>query len=86
MDNKYDEKRGKKKENLIWSYNFNYFSIFTLLIKNIRYVRANMYIIDGLVPVPKSGETAMQALERSIQSFKKAADIGGIAEMESRNN
>lgn len=83
VDNKYDEKEAKRKK-ILFGPIILIILVFSLYLLNIRYVRANMYIIDGLVPVPKSGETAMQALERSIQSFKKAADIGGIAEMESR--
>ncbi len=80
---KYDQKEEKRKK-ILYGPIILIALLFSLYFLNIRYVRANMYIIEGLVPVPKSNETALQSLERSLQSFKKAADIGGIAEMESR--
>ena len=47
-------------------------------------MRANAYIIDGLVPQVRNNESPIDALNRGLESFQKAAKIGGIAEMESR--
>ncbi len=79
----YDEKEGKRKEIL-----FGPIIIIALILAiyfiNIKYIQANKYIIRGLVPQVKSGESPVKALEDSLESFKKAANIGGVAEMESR--
>lgn len=63
--------------------------IFVLLLisiyfLNIKYINANRYIIKGLVPQVREGETPVEALNRSRLYFEKAAKIGGIAMLESR--
>lgn len=56
----------------------------SLYFLNIKYINANRYIIKGLAPEIKSGENPVDALSRSLDAFKRAAEIGGIAELESR--
>jgi tetratricopeptide (TPR) repeat protein len=52
---------------------------------NFQYIKANFAIIRGLSPQQESGDTSpVDALNRSLAGFKDAADIGGIATMESR--
>lgn len=56
----------------------------SLYFLNVRYINANKYIIKGLMPEVKQGESPVEALSRSLNYFKKASEIGGIAKMESR--
>lgn len=58
--------------------------ILALYFGNIRYIQANRDLIKGLVPNIKPGENPVVALTNSLNAFKEAAKIGGIAEMESR--
>lgn len=50
---------------------------------NIRYIKANNDLIHGLIPNNTNGDPVI-ALNNSLDSFKKAIKIGGIAQMESR--
>lgn len=56
----------------------------SLYFFNIRYIQANRYIIQGLTPKVKTSESPIDALNRSLDYFKKSVNIGGIAELESR--
>ena len=56
----------------------------SLYYLNFVYIKANKYIIAGLSPQKTDNESALDALGRGLDSFKKAAEIGGIAKMESR--
>lgn len=58
--------------------------VLSLYFFNIRYIQANRYIMNGLIPKTEAGEKPQDALYRSLESFKKATAIDGIAKMESR--
>lgn len=56
----------------------------SLYYLNFIYIKANRQIVAGLSPEKKTNESALDALSRSLDSFKKASAVGGIAKMESR--
>lgn len=56
----------------------------SLYCLNIVYIRANIDIMNGLAPQAQAGEKPVDTLYRSLDSFKKAISIGGIAKVESR--
>lgn len=56
----------------------------SLYFFNFVYMKANRQIIAGLSPEKKTNESPLDALNRSLDAFKNAARIGGIAKMESR--
>jgi len=56
----------------------------SLYYLNFVYIKANRAIIAGLSPQKKDNESPLDALGRGLDSFKKAAEIGGMAKMESR--
>lgn len=56
----------------------------SLYYLNFIYIKANKYVIAGLSPQRQNNESPLEPLNRSMDSFKKAAAIGGIAKMESR--
>ncbi len=58
--------------------------LLSLYFLNIKYIKANRDIISGLAPQTRQNESAIDALNRSLDSFKNAIKIGGIAELESR--
>lgn len=58
--------------------------ILALYFLNIRYLEANRDIIRGLVPNVKESSNVVEALNTSLAYFKRASQIGGIAEMESK--
>lgn len=56
----------------------------SLYFLNIRYIRANTYIVNALYPKTQGEESPVDTLNRSLTYFKKAINIGGVAEMEGR--
>ncbi|MDQ1282202.1 MAG: hypothetical protein QG630_553, partial [Patescibacteria group bacterium] len=56
----------------------------SLYYLNFVYIKANKYVIAGLSPQTQNNEAPLDSLNRSLNSFKEAAAIGGIARMESR--
>lgn len=58
--------------------------ILAIYFLNVRYIKANQYIIKGLAPDTAKAASPIEALNNSLNYFKKAAAIGGIARMESR--
>lgn len=80
---RYDEKEAKRKRTLFGPIVLIFLAL-SLYFLNIQYIRANRHIINGLMPQMRADESPVDALNRSLESFKKAADIGGIAQMESR--
>jgi hypothetical protein len=56
----------------------------SLYYLNFIYIKANKYIIMGMSPQRQNNEAPLLPLSRSLNSFKEAAKIGGIAKMESR--
>lgn len=59
------------------------FSIIYFL--NIRYIKANLAIVNGLNSQRHNTDISpLDPINRSLNSFKQAIDIGGIATMESR--
>ena len=74
----------KKSKMIIWGPVVVVALGLSLYFFNINYIIANRDIISGLSPDIKTGESPVDALNRSLSSFEKAASIGGIAKMESR--
>ncbi len=56
----------------------------SLYYLNFVYIKANREIIAGLSPQKKDSESAIDALNRGLNSFNKASLVGGMATLESR--
>ncbi|MEI6352886.1 MAG: O-antigen ligase family protein [Candidatus Nomurabacteria bacterium] len=78
------DKKDVKNKMIIWGPVIGVALCLALYFLNINYIMANRDIINGLSPQAQAGENPVQALSRSLLSFEAAAQIGGIAKMESR--
>ncbi len=58
--------------------------VLSLYFFNVKYMKANKDIIKGLVPNMQNPSGPLAALNDSLDAFKRAIAIGGIAKMESK--
>lgn len=73
-----------KKKKIIYGPIIIVLLLSSLYFFNIKYINANTDIIRGLAPKTKEGQGPIDTFNASLNSFKKAIAIGGIATLESR--